>query len=106
MKLKLAFDGAEELLDVIALVARDLNIEISGCADCTVRVKVSGEYMLKVILDGSLVTIEYGGGRAVFLRGLAIAVGSMRKGIKKQPSTRLRYLLSTGLCLICQEMLS
>ena len=83
MKLKLAFDGAEELLDVIALVARDLDIEISERADCRVRVKVSGEYMLKVILDGSLVTIEYGGGRAVFLRGLAIAVGSMRKGIKK-----------------------
>lgn len=80
--IKLSFMNAEHLLDAINLVAADLDIKVAGeAADYIVEIKAQKSHVLNVDISENLITVEYGGGIAVFLRGLAMSLSKIRAGV-------------------------
>ena len=60
MSLKINFINAEELLKGIAVLADDLDIEVSDNADVTVKCEKCNENKLKVEYKDKEATITYG----------------------------------------------
>ncbi len=82
---KVYFINANHLLDAINLVASDLDIDVvAEGADCIVEVKTLDSYVLNVEIAEKRLTIEYGGGVAVFLRGLAMSLSQLRDGVTEK----------------------
>ena len=80
--MKYCFLNAESLQEGIALVAEQLGIEVADkdAAALTVTVTEVTERVLRVSLDGAAAQIVYGGGKAVFFRGLARLAGWLARG--------------------------
>ncbi len=80
--LKIAFCGAEGLKDGLALVAGQLDIEITepAQAELTVQVRETDGHVSAYALDGKNAVITYGGGRARFFRALAGCCAAYRNG--------------------------
>ena len=80
--MKILFENAAHLQDGIALICKDLDIEVvTGVADLCVSVREVAEHTLTVTRNGSTAEIVYGGGRARFFRGLATLCAWVKKGI-------------------------
>ena len=77
------FKNAQELKEAISLVKDDLDFDISENADITVTVEKREQRTLNVELNNNWATVSYGGGIAVFLRGLAILNGWVKTGKTK-----------------------
>ena len=83
--MKVKFLNANALIEAIDLVADDLGIErVNDGEELTVTVNSLSETKLEVEILGKAVTVSYGGGVAVFLRGLAMASAFARDGITEK----------------------
>jgi len=81
--MNLRFIDADQLMDGITLVADDLGLTMAETADVTVTVIAEESAILSVDLKGDRATIRYGGGRAVFFRGLARLCRWIEDGVKE-----------------------
>ncbi|MBQ8174647.1 MAG: beta-N-acetylhexosaminidase [Clostridia bacterium] len=84
--MRICFQNADSLADGIAILAKELGIEVAcPCsADVMVEVEEASERTLAVTLDGKKASIAYGDGRARFFRGLAMLVNWVKKGETKK----------------------
>ena len=87
----------DSLLDGIALVSRELGINISDVSPrVTLTVKESSENVLKVTLSGKEAEIVYGGGKARFFRGLAQLLSWLREGVCEKTVTETPLFTLNG----------
>ena len=84
--MKIHFINAEKIIDAVELVKNDLEIIISDkkTADITVTVEEVNDFKLETVIDGKEAKIVWGGGRATFLRGLAMIIFAVRSGQTKR----------------------
>ena len=88
--MKLYFENAKALAEGIALLEKDLDIELvqESEAALTVAVTEIERSTLTVTLDGSHATITYGGGAARFFRGLGTLMAWIRAGETQNPFSK------------------
>ncbi len=80
---RIAFSGADSLMDGITLVTEDLDIALcEQDADLTVCVIESDSDALSVTLRGNTASITWGGGRSRFFRALAMLVQWFKDGME------------------------
>ena len=96
--MKIYFENAQNVIDAIKLVEKDLGITISekSLADITVCVKEEKDFALNVSLRGKCAEISYGGGRATFLRGLAMLVYAVKCGETEKTVTEAPVFTLNG----------
>ena len=95
--LKISFINADHLSEAIDMVAADLDISVvTEGADCIVEVSETKTYALNVEIAGIRLRIEYGGGVAVFLRGLAMALSQIRAGVTEKLITETPIFTLNG----------
>lgn len=83
--MKYSFKNAIGLDEGIAILAKDLGIEVVSeeSADIVVTVNECERRAVEVSLSENLASITYGDGKSRFFRGLAILVYWVKKGIKQ-----------------------
>ena len=96
--MKLYFENAKALAEGIALLEKDLDIELvqESEAALTVAVTEIERSTLTVTLDGSHATITYGGGAARFFRGLGTLMAWIRAGETQKTLTETPLFKTNG----------